>query len=92
MGGLLLQVVIRMITVMCYYSRQTVKGINSGEKTFGLGRGYSVQQTVDGGFIVTGHDGDVDFVVLLLKTDGQGNEQWEKKTFGLGRGYWSNKR
>ena len=36
--------------------------------------GYSVQQTVDGGFIVTGGDGDV----LLLKTDSQGNEQWKK--------------
>ena len=39
-------------------------------KTFGDGWGESVQQTVDGGFIVTGGD---DLGVFLLKTDGQGN-------------------
>ena len=54
-------------------------------KTFGDGRSYSVQQTVDGGFIVTGQDFSNDFVVLLLKTDDQGNEQW-RKTFGDGYG------
>ena len=39
-------------------------------KTFGDGYGMSVQQTVDGGFIVTGYDGDD---VLLLKTNELGN-------------------
>ena len=53
------------------------------KKTFGDGSGYSVQQTVDGGFIVTGYD---DGDGLLLKTDGQGNEQW-RKIFGDGWGY-----
>ena len=52
-------------------------------KTYGIGTGYSVQQTVDGGFIVTGFDPDG---VLLLKTDGQGNEEW-RKTLGEGGGY-----
>ena len=51
------------------------------------GWGSSVQQTTDGGFIVTGYDGDVDVdsVMFLLKTDSQGNEQW-RKTFGDGYG------
>ena len=50
-------------------------------KNFGQGDGYSVQQTVDGGFIVSGSDNGV----LLLKTDGQGNEEW-RKNFGDGYG------
>jgi len=57
--------------------------ITKWRKTFGNGYGHSVQQTVDGGFVVTGWDGDN--YVLLLKTDGQGNEEW-RKTFGEGRG------
>ena len=51
------------------------------EKDFWEGHGLSFQQTVDGGFIVTGEDGN--YEPLLLKTDGQGNEQW-RKTFGVG--------
>ena len=50
--------------------------------TFGDGEGRSVQQTVDGGFIVTGWDGDD---VFLLKTDGQGIEEW-RKNLGEGGG------
>ena len=57
--------------------------VTTWRKTFREGGGSSVQQTVDGGFIVTGRD-DNDYV-LLLKTDGQGNEEW-RKTFGRGRG------
>ena len=45
-------------------------------KKFGTGRGSSVQQTVDGGFVVTGYDGGAG--VLLLKTDVQRNEEWRK--------------
>ena len=40
--------------------------------------GYSVQQTTDGGFVITGHINDD---VCLIKTDGSGNVQWNK-TFG----------
>ena len=56
------------------------------------GWGSSVQQTTDGGFIVTGYDTEREgegesysVVALLLKTDGQGNEQW-RKNFGYGKG------
>ena len=48
-----------------------IKGMNSGENIWD-GYGLSVQQTVDGGFIVTGFD-DNDDVVFLLKTDKLGN-------------------
>ena len=68
---------------------QTLEVETEWRKTFGEGRSYSVQQTVDEEFIVTGYDGDVDVdsVMFLLKTDGQGNEQW-RKTFGRrGSGY-----
>ena len=52
-----------------------------------MGRGYSVQQTVDGGFVVTGMGGIItsSYDIFLLKTDGSGNRQW-RETFGMGWG------
>jgi len=55
-------------------------------KTLGVGSVSfcSIRETLDGGFILTGH-GESEHDVLLFKTDGHGNKAWEQ-TFG-GSGY-----
>jgi hypothetical protein len=48
------------------------------EKTYGgntMDRGYSVQQTNDGGYVITG---DTAGYLYLIKTDANGNKIWEK--------------
>lgn len=61
------------------------------EKTFGLDgsdEARSVQQTEDGGYIITGQTSLIEegiSKVWLIKTDSEGNTQWEQ-TFGKGNG------
>jgi predicted secreted protein len=57
------------------------------EKTFGSredNMGYAVQQTSDGGYIVTGTTlGELDYDIWLIKTDSNGNKLWDK-VFAVG--------
>ncbi|MCD4846304.1 MAG: hypothetical protein K8R25_17645 [Methanosarcinales archaeon] len=62
-------------------------------KTFGgnsWGEISSIQQTIDGGYILAGYrwlNGDYDY--LLVKTDSNGNEQWSKTFDGTEDNYAS---
>ena len=65
-------------------------GVEQWNFTFGRANydiGYSIQQTSDDGYIITGYTenfGAVDTDALLIKLDKNGNEQWNK-TFGTSR-------
>ncbi|MCH2023263.1 MAG: hypothetical protein MK207_12360 [Saprospiraceae bacterium] len=66
-----------------YLIKMDDNGIEQWSKTYGgtgFDDGYSVQQTIDGGYIITGHTNSLGnaFEVYLIKTDGNGVKQWSK--------------
>ena len=69
-----------------YLIKTDENGNTLWDRTFsesGSDMGYSVQQTSDGGYIITGSTGSVftDYDVYLIKTDDNGSELWTK-TYG----------
>ena len=70
-----------------YLTKTDSQGNEEWNKTIGGTEpemGYSIQQTTDGGYIITGEkwSGEIDgYDFWLIKTDSQGDEEWNK-TYG----------
>ncbi|MGB2807138.1 MAG: hypothetical protein WBC22_05335 [Sedimentisphaerales bacterium] len=70
-----------------YLIKTEPNGTMQWEKTFGgsdFDKGFSVQQTIDGGYIIAGYTrsfGAGDSDVYLIKTEPNGSSEWQK-TFG----------
>ena len=76
--------IILALTLMLQISVSAAELIVEWEKTFGgssWDEAYSVQQTNDGGYIIAGSTlsyGSGEWDVYLIKTDSDGNLEWQK--------------
>jgi hypothetical protein len=78
-----------------YLIKTDLNGVEEWSRTYGgsaYDYGWCVQQTVDGGYVITGYSNSftaVDYDVYLIKTDSEGNEIWSRLLGGDGedRGY-----
>jgi len=73
-----------------YLVKTDGNGVEQWSNIFAYGQecyGYAVQQTTDGGYIISGVAGTSVGDVYLIKTDGNGVEQWSRTFGGAGDQY-----
>jgi len=75
-------------TLLTKYNEDGDKGWSKTFTFIDSNMGYSVQQTEDNGYIISGAAISSDnSYAMLLKTDEQGNEEWTKTYSGLGHAH-----